>query len=238
MLLNPLLTAWMGCADFPHGGGWAGRVVGDDDGVDLRPAHHGLAVYAELFQRSRERLGAFAAGSMAWWLYSQSGRKLYLFGAGWPGPSPISRAPSTSATLPIYGLGLLLVLWPTFHAVGATLPGTPAPFSGAGGGLSTFAILVVAAGLVSLWWNWARYGSIWDNGATWRRDLQRRLVFGPLADRRTGRGILWYNPILLLAIPGALWFWRHQRRILAALRSADRRLFRRLRQVVHVAWRL
>ena len=76
----------------------------------------------------------------------------------------------------------------------------------------SFLVPVVMAGVLSLWWNWVRYGSIWDSGyveterfsAVWWFGVSGLLV-GP------ARGLLWYSPVLLLAIPGAVWFWRHAR---------------------------
>ena len=69
----------------------------------------------------------------------------------------------------------------------------------------SFLMPVVAAGLISLWWNWARYGSIWDSGyveterfnGVWWFGISGLLV-GP------ARGLMWYSPALLLAIPGAV----------------------------------
>jgi hypothetical protein len=71
---------------------------------------------------------------------------------------------------------------------------------------------VILVGLISLWWNWARYGSVWDSGyveterfnALWWFGVGG-LIGGP------ARGLIWYSPALLLAIPSARLFWRTAR---------------------------
>jgi hypothetical protein len=80
--------------------------------------------------------------------------------------------------------------------------------------LVTALIPVVVVGLVSLWWNWARYGNMWDSGyveterfnAEWWFGVSG-LIAGP------ARGIVWYSPALLLAIPSARLFWRQAREV-------------------------
>ncbi len=62
---------------------------------------------------------------------------------------------------------------------------------------------ILAAGLLSLWWNWLRYGDLLDSGylpnerfsANWLLGLYG-LLLSP------GRGLLWYSPIVLLALGG------------------------------------
>ena len=77
---------------------------------------------------------------------------------------------------------------------------------------------MVLAGLVSLWWNLARFGSLWDTGyaeserfnGDWLAGLYG-LLAGP------ARWFFWYNPILLLAMVGAPWFWRRTCWLLALI---------------------
>ena len=48
-----------------------------------------------------------------------------------------------------------------------------------------------------------------------KRTLQRRVgVRYRRSAGRPARGLIWYSPILLLAIPGAAWFWRYARTVL------------------------
>jgi hypothetical protein len=78
--------------------------------------------------------------------------------------------------------------------------------------LISFLIPIASAGLVSLWWNWARYGNLLVTGyaeseqfsANWLLGIYGLLI-GP------ARGLVWYSPILLLALLGGRWFWRHAR---------------------------
>ncbi len=216
MLLNPLLTAWTGALIFR-----TGRRLGWTRPLAMTTALiFGLLTMAWPYTQSyfSDPVSGWALFAAAYGLvaYSQSGRKLYLFGAGLAWAIAYLTRTINLMTLPIYGLGLLLVLRPTFTQLGATLPERlRRAFWRWWRPVVTFAIPVVAAGLVSLWWNWARYGSIWDTGYVETETFSADWFFG-LFGLTIGpaRGILWYNPILLLAIPGALWFWRHQRRIL------------------------
>ena len=97
---------------------------------------------------------------------------------------------------------------------------------------------MVIAGLISLWWNGARYGSIWDSGYVETERFSAVWGFG-IAGLLAGpaRGLIWYSPILLLAIPGARWFWRNAR-LCSSFAYAGRDLRPLLWQVVHVARRL
>jgi hypothetical protein len=79
----------------------------------------------------------------------------------------------------------------------------------------SFLIPVVVSGLLALWWNWARYGNIFDTGYVETETFSGNLLTG-LYGLTIGpaRGFVWYNPVLLLAIPGVAIFWRSHRRIL------------------------
>ncbi|MFO7635249.1 MAG: hypothetical protein R6W76_22075 [Caldilinea sp.] len=216
MLLNPLLTAWTGALLFR-----AGRRLGWSRSISMAAAViFGLFTMAwpytqTFFSDPVSGWGLFAAayGLLA---YGQSGRKRYLFGAGvaW-GIAYLTRTINL-VTLPIYAVGLWFAL-PAIHrhlndTFGLRLRRA---FWQYWRPVVTFAIPVVAAGLLSLWWNWARFGSIWDTGYVETETFSANWFFG-LFGLTVGpaRGVLWYNPILLLAIPGSFWFWRHQRRML------------------------
>ncbi len=216
MLLNPLLTAWTGALIFR-----AGRRLNWTRALSMTTALiFGLLTMAWPYAQSYfsdpvSGWGLFAAayGLIA---YSQSGRKHYLVGAGVAWSIAYLTRTINLMTLPIYTLGLLLVLRPAFTHLGTALPERlRRAFWCWWRPVVTFAIPVVAAGLLSLWWNWARYGSIWDTGYVETETFSADWVFG-LFGLTVGpaRGIIWYNPILLLAVPGAVWFWRYQRRIL------------------------
>jgi hypothetical protein len=79
----------------------------------------------------------------------------------------------------------------------------------------SFLIPVAASGLLALWWNWLRYGNIFETGYVATETFSNDLLSG-LYGLTVGpaRGFVWYNPVLLLALPGAVLFWRRHRRIL------------------------
>lgn len=216
MLLNPLLTAWTGALLFR-----TGRRLGWSRMLSIATALlFGLFTmawpYAQtFFSDPVSGWGLFAAayGLIA---YAQSGRKRYLFGAGvaW-GAAYLSRTINLM-TLPIYAVGLWLVLPALTRHAGETA-GTQLrrAFWVYWRPAVTFAIPVVIAGLVSLWWNWTRFGDIWDTGYVDTERFSANWLFGIFGlTIGPARGVIWYNPLLLLAIPGAFWFWRYQRRIL------------------------
>ena len=216
MLLNPLLTAWTGAMLFR-----TGRRLGWSRALSIATALiFGLFTMAwpytqTFFSDPVSGWGLFAAayGLIA---YAQSERKLYLFGAGvaW-GIAYLTRTINLM-TLPIYIVGLWLVLPAlTGYASATTAARLRHAFWSYWRPVVAFAIPVVIAGLVSLWWNWARFGSIWDTGYVETETFSANWLFGIFGlTVGPARGVIWYNPILLLAIPGAFWFWRHQRRIL------------------------
>lgn len=215
LLLNPLLTAWTGALLFR-----TARRLGWTRPVSIATALlFGLATMAWPYTQ-----GYFSDPICGWGLfaaaygllaYTQSGRKLYLFGAGvaW-GIAYLTRSINL-LTLPLY---LLALFWVLEAAAGRTAPGwrdrLAAAFWRNWRPVVSFFIPVVAAGLLSLWWNWLRFGNIFDTGyvetesfsGDWLAGLWG-LTLGP------SRGFLWYNPIVLLALPGVAIFWRQHRRI-------------------------
>jgi len=216
MLLNPLLTAWTGALIFR-----TGRRLGWSRALSIAAALiFGLFTMAwpytqTFFSDPVSSWGLFAAayGLVA---YAQSGRKRYLFGAGvaW-GVAYLARTINLM-TLPIYMIGLWLVLPALVRHAGETAGARlRRAFWSYWRPVVTFAIPVVFSGLVSLWWNWARFGSIWDTGYVETETFSANWLFG-LFGLTIGpaRGVIWYSPLLLLAIPGTFWFWHHQRRIL------------------------
>lgn len=216
MLLNPLLTAWTGALLFR-----TGRRLGWSRSLAISAALiFGLLTMAwpytqSFFSDPVAGWGLFAAayGLLA---YAQSGRKLYLLGSGlaW-GIAYLTRTINLM-TLPIYAIGLLSVLAPPFMQLGEDFPTRlRRAFWHYWRPVVAFTIPVVVMGLLSLWWNWVRFGNLWDTGYVATETFSANWFFG-LFGLTVGpaRGVIWYNPILLLAIPGALWFWRRQRRIL------------------------
>ena len=223
LLLNPLLTAWTGGLIFR-----SGRRLGWRRSTSIATALvFGLATLAwpytqTFFSDPVSGFGLFGAlyGILC---YRQTGRKRYLLAGSlaW-GIAYLARVVNL-ATLPIYLVALVVAVLDAPPL--GDQPVAPRPH-GLGGitrslladhwrPLVTFLIPVVLAGLVSLWWNWVRYGNIWDSGyveterfsAVWWFGVTGLLV-GP------GRGLIWYSPALLLAIPGAIWFWRKSRALL------------------------
>jgi hypothetical protein len=216
LLLNPLLTAWTGALLFR-----TGRRLGWSRAHAIAAALiFGLATMAwpytqTFFSDPVAGWGLFAAayGLLS---YAQSERKLYLFGGGlaW-GIAYLTRTINLM-TLPIYAVGLLLVLTPPFQQLGHDFATRARrAFWRYWRPVVAFAIPIVAAGLLSLWWNRLRFGSVWDTGYVASETFSANWLFG-LFGLTVGpaRGVLWYNPILVLALPGVLWFWRRQPRIL------------------------
>lgn len=216
LLLNPILTAWTGALLFR-----TGRRLGWSRNTSVATALiFGLATMAWPYTQ-----GYFSDPVCAWGLfaaayallaYAQSGRKRYLLAAGvaW-GIAYLTRTINL-LTLPVYLVALFFVL-ERFQS--RPVKGLRARLRAAywrdWRPVVTFLIPIVAAGLLSLWWNWARFGSPWETGYVETESFSADWLFG-LFGLTIGpaRGFVWYNPALLLAIPGAFWFWRHQRRIL------------------------
>jgi hypothetical protein len=63
------------------------------------------------------------------------------------------------------------------------------------------------SGLISLWWNSARYGSIWESGYVETETFTAPWLFG-IGGLLAGpaRGFFWYSPMLLLSFWGIGWF--------------------------------
>lgn len=215
LILNPILTAATGALLYRTGV----RLRWERAPAISVALLYGLATLAwpytqEFFSEPATAFGLFGAfyGLLS---FMQSGRKRYLAlgGLAW-GIAYLSRNVNL-ITLPVYVVALWLVLDRHIRRTRGggmrwqeTLQKEWRP-------LVSFLVPVVVAGLLSLWWNWFRFGNIFDSGyvesesfsGNWLQGIFG-LTIGP------ARGLLWYNPILLLAIPGALWFWRHARRVL------------------------
>ena len=226
LLLNPILTALTGALLYRAGIrlGWR-RATATAGALGFGLATMAWPYTQTFFSDPVSALGLFGAfyGLLA---FSQTGRKHYLVGGAtaW-GIAYLARTVNL-ATLPILLLGLWVVLQIRVRAgqgaharaVSAEkmpLAGWRAVFAYQWRPMVSFLLPIVAAGLISLWWNALRYGSIWESGyvstetfsAPWLAGIYG-LTIGP------ARGLLWYNPILLLALPGAVWFWRHARKSL------------------------
>jgi len=218
LLLNPLLTAWTGALLFRIGLrlGWT-RNLSIATALIFGLASMAWPYTQTFFSDPISAWGLFAAayGLLG---YRQSGYKRYLAAGGmaW-GLAYLSRTVNL-LTLPVYLIGLYLVLRRQARDRGQdfslSVTGVRTAISAHWRPITSFMIPVVMAGLASLWWNWTRYGHIFESGyaeserfdAVWWLGISGLLV-GP------ARGLFWYSPILLLAIPGSIWFWRHQRRM-------------------------
>lgn len=213
LLLNPLLTAWIGALLYR-----TGRRFTWTPPVSMMVCFiFGLGTLAwpytqTFFSDPMSAWGLFAAFYCLLG-YRQTGSKRYLFlsGLSW-GLAYLSRTINL-ISLPIYLVVLVLVIQ---RSVGRTLRIAPLYTfyrltEQNWRALTSFLIPVVLAGFLSLWWNWFRYGSIWESGyldaesfsANWLVGI-RGLLISP------GRGLFLYCPILLLAIPGAFWFRRNR----------------------------
>src|SRR5262249_5511811 len=106
--------------------------------------------------------------------YSQTARKRYLLmgSLAW-GLAYLARVINL-VTLPLFAVGLIYAIFaaaPVERPDRAALPrptnwreGVNSLFRDHWRPLVTALIPVVVVGLISLWWNWARYGNMWDSG--------------------------------------------------------------------------
>ena len=211
LLVNPLLTALTGALLYRAGlrMEWSRRTA------LITALTFGLATLAwpysqTMFSDPVCAMGLFGAfyGLLS---YSQTRRKRYLLAGGiaW-GFAYLARVVNL-ITLPLYIVALGVAV-----AYGVGLAGRRRlslavvlrlmlrrhwrPFV-------SFLVPVVVAGFVSLWWNWARYGSMWDSGyveterfnAVWLFGISGLLV-GP------GRGLISIARPAACRL-GAVWFY-------------------------------
>ncbi|MFZ1755207.1 MAG: hypothetical protein WAU10_15760 [Caldilineaceae bacterium] len=215
LLLNPLLTAWTGGLLYLA----VIRLGWSRFAAIAAALAFGLATLAwpytqTFFSDTMAGWGLFAA---LYWLlaFQQDRRKHLLFWAGlaW-GLAYLSRAINL-VTLPVYGLALLSLLTEGKGLrIGDWRLGT--------GRINPrfrewilFASPILAAGLISLWWNWLRFGAPLDSGYVESEAFNGDWLFG-LAGLliSPGRGLVWYSPVLLLVPLGVGWFWRRARWLL------------------------
>ncbi len=218
LLLNPLLTAWTGALLYRSGRrlGWS---VGTATATALL---FGLATmvwpYTQTFFSDPVcGWGLFAAlyGLLG---YSQVGRKRYLLGSGmaW-GLAYLARSVNL-LTLPIFLAALVVALHRRHGQAGPLLLNVATLrrlLTHHWRPLFSFLLPVVVAGLLSLWWNGVRYGSIWESGYVESESFSAPWLFG-LFGLLLGpaRGFFWYSPVLLLGIFGIKWFWQQARWLL------------------------
>ena len=214
LLLNPILTAWTGALLYR-----AGCRLGWNRNTSIAMALiFGLGTLAWPYTQTffSDPVCGWGLFGAAYGLlsYAQTGRKRYLLlgGVAW-GFAYLARVINL-VTLPIYLVGLVLVLRNHRRRVSGHMPALWPLIQREWRPIFSFMFPIVIAGLVSLWWNWARYGSVFSTGyaeterfdALWWFGLFG-LIFGP------ARGLIWYSPVLLLAVPGAIWFWRNEQRV-------------------------
>ncbi len=214
LLLNPLLTAWTGGLLYR-----ASRRLG-------WPAATGVAVsltfglatlawpYTQTFFSDPVCAWGLFAALYALIAYSQNGRKRYLVFGGTAWSVAYLARVVNLVTLPIFAVALIWVVYKRVRTDQSSVFDLRSSFLLLQNWrpLVSFALPVVLAGALSLWWNAARYGSVWDAGyvetetfsANWLVGVSGLLV-GP------ARGLLWYSPVLILAVPGAIVLWRRNR---------------------------
>lgn len=205
LLLNPILSAWTGAliylAVLRLG---FGRAVAMIVGLTSGLATLTWPYTQTFFSDPVAGWGLFAAlyGLLA---YSQDRRKRLLFVAGVAWSLAYLARAVNLVTLPLFAGALYYLL---FVRMQKRPDETIREWT-------LFGIPVAAGGLLSLWWNWLRFGHPLDSGyaptetfsADWLLGIWG-LVAGP------ARGLIWYSPILLLAVGGAVWFWRRERWLL------------------------
>lgn len=215
LLLNPLLTAWTGALLYRAGR----RLEWRQSTAIATTLIFGLATLAwpytqTFFSDPACGWGLFAAfyGLLA---YSQTGRKRYIFGSGlaW-GLAYLTRTVNL-VTLPIFAFGFLAALYYR-HRVNDTPPFSLALYrqlvTKQWRAFVSFVTPILFLGLLSLWWNNLRYGSIWDSGYVETESFSAPWLFG-LTGLLIGpaRGYFWYSPILLVGFGGMGWFWQRTR---------------------------
>ena len=213
LLLNPLLTAWTGGLLYR-----TGRRLKWTRTVSIATALvYGLATLAwpytqTFFSDPMSAWGLFAAfyGLLG---FRQTGLKRYLFAGGmaW-GLAYLSRAINL-ISLPLFLFLLVVIIQRSLHVGWRTRPLFTLRRLVVRNwrAFASFCIPVIIAGLLSLWWNWLRYGNIWESGYIETESFSANLltgVFGLLIG--PARGLIWYSPILVLALIGAWWFWRNR----------------------------
>ncbi|MEZ4861039.1 MAG: hypothetical protein R3C14_07030 [Caldilineaceae bacterium] len=222
LLLNPLLTAWTGALLYRMGRrlGWRNRTA------MATALIFGLATLAWPYTQtffSDPICGWGLLGALYGLLsYSQSGRKRYLAGSALAWSVAYLARTVNLVTLPIFAVAFLLALrqyhgdrnrvnYRDWSAWGRMLAQQWRP-------LITFAVPIILAGLLSLWWNWLRYGSVWESGYVESESFSAPWLFG-ITGLLVGpaRGMIWYSPVLLLGIGGIGWFRRQARWILATI---------------------
>lgn len=216
LLLNPLLTAWTGALIYRAGC----RLEWRRSVAMATALLFGLATMAWPYTQtffSEPLVGWGMFGALYGLLtFRQTGRKRYLMAGGMAWGLAYLARTLNLLTLPIYLVGLVVVMmrqaraWSRegrYPVVGVLLVRNWRP-------LASFLIPIALAGLASLWWNWVRYGSLWATGyaETERFVSEVALWFSGTVGLLVGpaRGLMWYNPALLLAIPGGFWFWRNK----------------------------
>ncbi len=227
LLLNPLLTAWTGGLLYLAVVrlGWS-RFAGAATALVFGLATLVWPYTQTFFSDTMAGWGLFAA---LYWLvaYQQEQQKriLFLAGLAW-GLAYLSRAINL-VTLPVYTLALAVILVEgNVFTGGSWAFGKNSPNSRL---LVNFRYLIVArwrewilfaspvlaAGLISLWWNWLRFGNLLDSGYVESEAFNGDWLFGLIGLLVSpGRGILWYSPVLFLVPLGIGWFWRRERWLL------------------------
>lgn len=224
LLLNPLLTAWTGGLLYLA----VIRLGWSRFAAIAAALAYGLATLAwpytqTFFSDTMAGWGLFAA---TYWLlaFQQEKHKHILFWAGlaW-GLAYLSRSINL-VTLPVYALALAAILWEEKRVenrdwrLGSGTPNLQSLFSNIPfREWVLFAAPILAAGIVSLWWNWLRFGALLESGYVESEAFNGDWLFG-LAGLLVspGRGTLWYSPVLLLVPLGVGWFWRRARWLLVS----------------------
>lgn len=224
LLLNPLLTAWT--AGLLYRAvirlGWSRFVA------VVTALAYGLATLAwpytqTFFSDPVAGWGLFGAvyGILA---FSQSRRKRYLFlgGLAW-GIAYLARSINL-VTLPIYVFALAAAIGDRGSGIGnrgwkslarSLIPDPRSLIANHLREWIIFSLPILAAGIISLWWNWLRYGSVWETGYVESESFSANWFFG-LYGLLIGpaRGILWYSPVVLLVTLGIAPLWRSARWLL------------------------
>ncbi len=219
LLLNPLLTAWTGALLFRAGVrlGWPRAVAA------FTALVFGLATlawpYTQTFFSDPVAGWGLFAGFYGLFSHQQTNRKRYLFlGAVAWGLAYLTRTINL-LTLPLFVGALFFVLsqredenpfsWRVdrrfLHRLWGLVIRHPRHWI-------IFALPVLTAGLLSLWWNWVRFGDVLASGYLESEAFNGNWLFGIFGLLVSpGQGLLWYSPVLLLAAGGTGWFWRRAR---------------------------
>lgn len=209
MLFNSLITAFTGALVF-----WFVEKLGYGTKIGLGAGLiYGAGTmawpYAKTFFSDTLAGTLLLITALALWQYRQSGQNRWAFAAGLSLAWAIATRYAEAVFLPVFGLLLLAYLWQQASAAGTRIAFRSLLIHPA---IWAFGAPITVVGLALMGFNFSRYGNPLNTGylpeesfsAVWWQGLAGQLI-------SPGRGLLLYNPILLLTFWGVKPFFKHHR---------------------------